>query len=148
MAYARHTAIAHAGDIGKGGLANSKTIAYRNTAQTPLMAGRFVALSEKGVQALSAKTDTVAGVVVRSVIKDEWQQEELLDVMHIGTADGIWVEVVKDVVLKRGDKVAVLCKTSGEKFAGQIQKEVGADSIATDYTVITIAGNLAEITRL
>lgn len=80
MAFARDTAIAVAGSVGKGGLANSKTVAYMNEGDTALVAGRFVALSANGVKALSAKTDVVAGVVVRTVIKDETVKGEVCDV--------------------------------------------------------------------
>ncbi|WP_439287569.1 structural cement protein Gp24 [Lonepinella sp. BR2904] len=149
MSYARHTAIATAGDIGKGGLANSKTVAYMNSGDTPLVAGRFVALSATGVAALAAKTDTLAGVVVRTVIKDETAKGELCDVMHIGTADSIWVEIAKGETVARGNKVVVVAVANGEKLAGQIQaKTDNTNGIATDYTVITVAGQLAEITRL
>ncbi|MFD0965269.1 hypothetical protein ACFQ02_00090 [Seminibacterium arietis] len=150
MAFAINTAVATAGNIGKGGLANSKAIAYMNEGETALVAGRFVALSEKGVKALSAKTDTVAGVVVRNVIKDETPQGQLCDVMHIGTADSIWVEIAKGVDdLKRGDKVHVVAVANASKLVGTIQKDKDDENcIKTDYTVIKVAGNIAEITRL
>lgn len=149
MAFARFTATAHAGDIGKGGLANSKTVAYMVEGATPLVAGRFVAMSDKGVSALNAKTDTIAGVVVRSVLKDEWAVGEVVDVMHIGTADGIWVEVAEGETVKRGQKVVVVGKANGSKLPGTIQTTADTtNGINTDYTVITVAGKLAEITRL
>ncbi|NBI12501.1 hypothetical protein GVX81_02455 [[Haemophilus] felis] len=149
MAFAMHTAVATAGNIGKGGLANSKAIAYMNEGETPLVAGRFVALSEKGVKALTAKTDTLAGVVVRNVIKDETPKGQLCDVMHIGTADSIWVEIAQGVEdLKRGDKVYVQAQKENEKEAGTIVKSKGTNTIETDFVVIAVAGNLAEITRL
>lgn len=149
MAFAMHTAVATAGNIGKGGLANSKAIAYMNEGETPLVAGRFVALSEKGVKALTAKTDTLAGVVVRNVIKDETPKGQLCDVMHIGTADSIWVEIAQGVEdFKRGDKVHVLAVKSDKKEAGTIVKTKETNSIETDYIVITVAQGIAEITRL
>lgn len=148
MAFALDTAISSAGNIGKGGLANSKAIAYMNESETPLVAGRFVALGETGVKALTKKTDTLAGVVVRNVIKDETPQGELCDVMHIGTADSIWVEIAPGETVKRGEKVIVLSADNGEKKAGQIQTKADANGIATDYLVITVAENIAEITRL
>lgn len=148
MAFARTTAVATAGNIGKGGLANSKTNAYLVEGDTDLVAGRFVAISDGGVKALAKNTDCLAGVVVRSVLKDDWTKGEVVDVMHIGTADGIWVEVAKGETVKRGDKVIVLTADAGEKKAGQIQSKADANGITTDYTVITVADGLAEITRL
>lgn len=149
MAFALNTAVATAGNIGKGGLANSKAIAYMNEGETPLVAGRFVALSENGVKALSAKNDTLAGVVVRNVIKDETPQGQLCDVMHIGTADSIWVEVAKGATVKRGGKVVVVAVANGEKAAGTIQTEADkTNGIDTDFTVISVAEGIAEITRL
>lgn len=149
MAFALNTAVATAGNIGKGGLANSKAIAYMNEGETPLVAGRFVALSEKGVKALAKKTDTLAGVVVRNVIKDETPKGTLCDVMHIGTADSIWVEVAKGETVKRGEKVVVVAVENGEKKAGQIQTKADTtNGIATDYIVISVAQDIAEITKL
>lgn len=149
MAFAINTAVATAGNIGKGGLANSKTIAYMNESETPLVAGRFVALAETGVKALTAKTDTLAGVVVRNIIKDETLQGELCDVMHIGTADSIWVEIAQGATVARGNKVVVVAVANNSKEAGTIQAEVDdAHGITTDFTVITVADSIAEITRL
>ncbi|AOF54439.1 hypothetical protein BKG91_09415 [Rodentibacter caecimuris] len=149
MAFALNTAVATAGNIGKGGLANSKSIAYMNDGETPLLAGRFVALSANGVKVLTAKTDTLAGVVVRNVIKDETPKGELCDVMHIGTADSIWVEIAKGATVERGNKVVVVATKNGEKEPGTIQAEADeANGITTDYTVITVADGIAEITRL
>ncbi|ATF73907.1 structural cement protein Gp24 [Pasteurella multocida] len=149
MAFAINTAAATAGNIGKGGLANSKAIAYMNEGETALVAGRFVALSPKGVKALAAKTDTLAGVVVRNIIKDETPKGELCDVMHIGTADSIWVEIAKnETTIARGDKVHVQAVKESEKEVGTIVKAKGNNTIETDYVVITVAGNIAEITRL
>lgn len=149
MAYARNTLIATQGDIGKGGLANSKTIAYMNEGETPLIAGRFVALSPKGVKALTAKTDIVAGVVVRSILKDDWVKGDVTDVMHIGTADSIWVEVAEGETVERGDKVTVVAVPNGKKQAGTIQATADeTNGITTDYVVITASAKIAEISRL
>lgn len=149
MPFARNTATATAGDIGKGGLANSKTVAYMNEGETPLIAGRFVAISPKGVKTLTAVTDTVAGVIVRSVIKDEWAKGEVTDVMHIGTADSIWVEIAQGETVERGNPVFVVAVENGNKKAGTIQgKADKTNGIATSFTVIAVAGNVAEITRL
>lgn len=149
MAYARDTAIANAGDIGKGGLANSKTVAYRNEGETPLVAGRFVALSAKGVKNLTAITDCVAGVVVRSLLRDEWEKDVITDVMHIGTADSIWVEIAQGETVERGQKVRVVAVANGGKLAGTIQTANDkTNTIGTDLTVITVAGTLAEISKL
>ncbi|OOF40946.1 hypothetical protein BKK47_02645 [Rodentibacter mrazii] len=149
MAFAINTAAATAGNIGKGGLANSKAIAYMNETDTALVAGRFVALGETGVKALTAKTDTLAGVVVRNIIKDETPKGELCDVMHIGTADSIWVEIAKDATVSRGNKVVVVAVANNGKEAGTIQAEADeANGITTDFTVITVADGIAEITRL
>lgn len=149
MAFAINTAAATAGDIGKGGLANSKAVAYMNEGETALVAGRFVALSAKGVKALANKNDTLAGVVVRNVIKDETPQGQLCDVMHIGVADSIWVEIAKgEIGNARGDKVYVQAQKESEKEAGTIVKSKGTNTIETDFVVIAVAGNLAEITRL
>lgn len=149
MAFAINTAVATAGNIGKGGLANSKAIAYMNEGETPLVAGRFVALGETGVKALTTTEDTLAGVVVRNVVKDETPQGELCDVMHIGTADSIWVEVAKGATVARGNKVVVVAVSGNGKEAGTIQGEIDSTNcISTDFTVITVAEGIAEITRL
>lgn len=149
MAFARDSLFGNAGDIGKGGLANSKTTANLNTGEKPLVAGRFVAITETGVANLAAATNTIAGVVVRSVLKDEWVKGELVDVMHIGTGDSIWVEVAKGEAVKRGDTVHVVAVATGEKLAGQIQgKKDGTNTIQSVFTVITATDNLAEVTRL
>lgn len=149
MGFARNSLIASAGDIGKGGLANSKTTANLNTGEKPLVAGRFVAITETGVDNLAAATNTIAGVVVRSVLKDEWVKGELVDVMHIGTGDSIWVEVAKGEAVKRGDTVHVVAVATGEKLAGQIQgKKDGTNTIQSVFTVITATDTLAEVTRL
>lgn len=149
MAFARDTAIAVAGSVGKGGLANSKTVAYMNEGDTALVAGRFVALSANGVKALSAKTDVVAGVVVRTVIKDETVKGEVCDVMHIGVADSIWVEVAKDATVARGNTVYVVVVENADKKAGTIQGQKDeTNAIATPFTVIAVADGVAEVTRL
>lgn len=149
MAFARESLFGNAGDIGKGGLANSKTTANINTGDTSLVAGRFVAITENGVANLTAATNTIAGVVVRSVLKDDWAKGELADVMHIGTGDSIWVEIAKGEAVKRGDTVHVVAVATGEKLAGQIQgKKDGTNTIQSVFTVITATDNLAEVTRL
>lgn len=147
MTYATMAAIALAGDVGKGGLANSKTVAYQNDGETPLVPGRFVAISEKGgVTALTTAEDVVAGVVVRSIVYGEKKQGETVDVMHIGVADSIFVEVASEQTVTRGDKVYVV--VSGAN-AGAIQAEAGdGAAVVTPFTVIKVVGNLAEITRL
>lgn len=149
MAFARNTLTASAGDIGKGGLANSKTTANMNTGETPLVAGRFVAMTEGGVANLTAGTETVAGVVVRSVLKDDWEKGELADVMHIGTGDSIWVEIAKGETVKRGNTVHVVAVASGQKYAGQVQAQAdGTNTIATSLVVISATEALAEVSRL
>lgn len=150
MPYANTTAISFAGEVGKGGLANAKTTSEENTGETALKAGRFVALSDKGVKALNAKTDVLAGVVVRSTIYDQWEKGKRLDVMHLNAGDSIWVEIAKGVNdIARGDKVHVVAVPSGEKLAGTIQKTKDTNNtIETDLVVITVAGNLAEISKL
>lgn len=147
MAYAVDTAIANLGDIGKGGLANSKVVAYQNDDTVELPVGRFVAISDKGgVKALSAVTDKIAGVVPRDYIYGSRKAGETVGVMHIGTADSIFVEVADGKTVTRGNTVHVVA--TGDTV-GVIQGEAEADkTIETPFTVIKVVGNIAEITRL
>ena len=147
MAYANQSVIALAGDVSKGNFANSKAVHYLNEGENPLVAGRFVALSPKGVKEVAKADDVLAGVVVRSDVKGDTPKGLGVDVMHIGTADGIWVEVAKGETVARGDKVYVLAATAGDKKAGQIVKtKTGA--IETKFHVINVAEGIAEITLL
>ncbi|ETD72964.1 hypothetical protein V757_01070 [Pelistega indica] len=147
MTYATMAAMASAGDVGKGGLANSKTVAYQNDGETALRPGLFVALSEKGgVQALAALTDKVAGVVVRSIVYGEKKKGETVDVMHIGVADSIFVEVTPEKTVQCGNTVHI---TAVGEHAGTIQGTTEESvTIETPFTVIKVVGNIAEITRL
>lgn len=146
MSYAYEQAPARAGELGKGNLASAKTTAEKVTGK--VKAGEFVALNPAGgVKALSAKTDVLAGVVLASRIRDEWPEGELVDVMHIGTGDAIWVNIVTEKTVSRGSKVFVLT-TGGDGKTGAIQGEIDANAIETGYTVIDVKGQLAMITKL
>ena len=146
MSYAYEQAPARAGELGKGNLASAKTTAEKVTGK--VKAGEFVALNTAGgVKFLSAKTDVLAGVVLASRIRDEWPEGELVDVMHIGAGDAIWVNVASEKTVSRGSKVFVLT-TGGEGKTGAIQGETDANAIETDYTVIDVKGQLAMITKL
>lgn len=146
MSYAYEQAPARAGELGKGNLANAKTTAEKVTGK--VKAGEFVALNPVGgVKALSAKTDVLAGVVLASRIRDEWPEGELVDVMHIGAGDAIWVNIASEKTVSRGNKVFVLT-TGGEGKTGAIQGETDANAIETGYTVIDVKGQLAMITKL
>lgn len=146
MSYAYEQAPARAGELGKGNLANAKTTAEKVTGK--VKAGEFVALNPTGgVKALSAKTDVLAGVVLASRIRDEWPEGELVDVMHIGTGDAIWVNIATEKTVSRGSKVFVLT-TGGDGKTGAIQGETDANAIETGYTVIDVKGQLAMITKL
>lgn len=146
MSYAYEQAPARAGELGKGNLANAKTTAEKVTGK--VKAGDFVALNPTGgVKALSAKTDVLAGVVLSSRIRDEWSEGELVDVMHIGTGDAIWVNIASEKTVSRGSKVFVLT-TGDEGKTGAIQGETDTNAIETSYTVIDVKGQLAMITKL
>lgn len=146
MSYAYEQAPARAGELGKGNLASAKTTAEKVTGK--VKAGEFVALNPVGgVKALSAKTDVLAGVVLASRIRDEWPEGELVDVMHIGAGDAIWVNIASEKTVSRGNKVFVLT-TGGEGKTGAIQGETDANAIETGYTVIDVKGQLAMITKL
>ena len=146
MSYAYEQAPARAGELGKGNLASAKTTAEKVTGK--VKAGEFVALNPVGgVKALSAKTDVLAGVVLASRIRDEWPEGELVDVMHIGASDAIWVNIASEKTVSRGNKVFVLT-TGGEGKTGAIQGETDANAIETGYTVIDVKGQLAMITKL
>ena len=146
MSYAYEQAPARAGELGKGNFASAKTTAEKVTGK--VKAGEFVALNPAGgVKALSAKTDVLAGVVLASRIRDEWPEGELVDVMHIGAGDAIWVNVAPEKTVTRGNKVFVLT-TGGDGKTGAIQGETDANSIETGYTVIDVKGQLAMITKL
>ena len=146
MSYAYEQAPARAGELGKGNLASAKTTAEKVTGK--VKTGEFVALNPAGgVKALSAKTDVLAGVVLASRIRDEWPEGELVDVMHIGTGDAIWVNIATEKTVSRGSKVFVLTM-GGEGKTGAIQGETDANAIETSYTVIDVKGQLAMITKL
>lgn len=146
MSYAYEQAPARAGELGKGNLASAKTTAEKVTGK--VKAGEFVALNPVGgVKALSAKTDVLAGVVLASRIRDEWPEGELVDVMHIGAGDAIWVNIASEKTVSRSNKVFVLT-TGGEGKTGAIQGETDANAIETGYTVIDVKGQLAMITKL
>lgn len=149
MSYAYQQAPARAGELGKGNLASAKTTAEK-VAGAAVKAGDFVALDPAGgVKALAAKTDVIAGVVLASRIRDEWGAGELVDVMHIATADAIWVVIAEGEKMARGDKVYVVAVANGSKKAGTIQGKADAtNAIATNYNVIDVKGQLALITQL
>lgn len=150
MAYANSTARTFAGEVGKGGLASAKTTAEQFKGDAPIEAGLFVAIDPTGgVKPLSAATDVIAGIIVRSLIKDEFKPNDLVDVMHVTQGDSIWVQIGKGVTLARGDKVFVRHTDNGEKKAGTIDKVADSNkAIATDFVVINATDTLAEITRL
>lgn len=148
--YAYSQAAALAGQIGKGNLATAKTSSEHVATATAVKAGLFVAISATGgIKSLAANTDVLAGVVMRSVMKDEWNKDELLDVMHITAGDAIWVSIAEGEAMARGDLVHVVAVANGAKVAGSIQKaKDGTNTIATNYCVIAVNGTLALITKL
>lgn len=146
MSYAYEQALAKAGELGKGNFASAKTSAEKVAGK--LKAGDFVALDPTGgVKALSAKTDVLAGVVFASTIRDEWNEGELCDVMHIAAGDAVWVNVAKGKTVTRGQKVYVLT-TGGDGKVGAIQGETDTNAIETAYVVIDVKGQLALISKL
>lgn len=146
MGYAYEQAPAKAGELGKGNFASAKTSAEKVTGK--VKAGDFVALNpEGGVKALAAKTDVLAGVVFASTIRDEWNDGELCDVMHIAAGDAVWVNVATGKTVTRGKKVYVLT-AGGDGKVGAIQGETDASAIETPYTVIDVKGQLALISKL
>ncbi|MFQ1046923.1 structural cement protein Gp24 [Avibacterium paragallinarum] len=150
MAYANSTTRTFAGEVGKGGLASAKTTSEQFKGKSPIQAGLFVAIDATGgVKPLSAVTDVIAGVIVRSLIKDDFQPNDLVDVMHITQGDSVWVTVGKGVSVVRGDKVYVRAVKNGDKEVGTIDKaEDSGKTVATDFVVINATEHLAEITRL
>ena len=129
---------AYPGQIAKYGQALNKNTCETLTTSKPLTAGLFVGYAESGVKELNG--EQIKGVIVRSVLKDTFENGEPVDVMSIGIGDGIWVQVASDVSVARGDKVSPV-KTGAE--AGKVNKEVG-DEV---YIVEEVSGDLALITK-
>ena len=141
MGYAYEQAPAKAGELGKGNFASAKTSAEKVTGK--VKAGDFVALNPAG----GAKADVLAGVVFASTLRDEWNDGELCDVMHIAAGDAVWVNVATGKTVTRGQKVYVLT-VGGDGKTGAIQGETETNAIETPYTVIDVKGQLALISKL
>ena len=141
MGYAYEQAPAKAGELGKGNFASAKTSAEKVTGK--VKAGDFVALNPAG----GVKADVLAGVVFASTLRDEWNDGELCDVMHIAAGDAVWVNVATGKTVTRGQKVYVLT-VGGDGKTGAIQGETETNAIETPYTVIDVKGQLALISKL
>lgn len=147
MTYKSQNRIAFAGQISKAGESLTRATGEQNVGTTPVAAGRFVALAAAGIKELSAVTDVLAGVVVRSPVQDSYSPDEYLSVGKIGHGDGIWVEL--EGAAARGDKVHVRAVAQAGKPAGKVlAAEVTDKTVPTDLYIINVAAGLAEIGRL
>ena len=131
---------AYPGQIAKHGQALNKNTCETLTTSKPLTAGLFVAYAEHGAKEITTAEDVVMGVIVRSLLKDEYLSGEPVDVMNIGEGDGIWVHVGTGENVKRGEKVSPI-KTGAE--SGKVGKALNDDV----FTVVEVSGDLALITK-
>lgn len=156
MAYKQENRPAYAGQISKVGESLARATGEQNVGATAVVAGRFVALANPhGIRELSAITDSLAGVVVKSQLQTVYQPQDYLSVGKIGHGDGIWVELEGDA--ERGSPVHVRAVAAKDKPVGTVSAEPIVDntdtknpvtqSIKTDLVVIKVAGGLAEVTR-
>lgn len=151
MSYKGSNTLAFAGQISKVGEALSRATGEQNVGATVVAAGRFVAIaSPHGIKALSAVTDRLAGVVVKSQLQTTYQQDEYLSVGKIGHGDGIWVVLAGEA--QRGDPVHVRVVAGEDLPTGSVSAAAIADgetpqSIETDLVIINVADGLAEVTR-
>lgn len=151
MSYKQLNRLAFAGQIGKVGESLARSTGEQNVGATVVSAGYFVAIAVGfGIKALSAITDPIAGVVVKSQLQDSYAKDEYLSVGKIGHGDSMWV--VAEGVVARGDAVHIRAVADVDLPAGSISATAIMDdvtplSIESDFIVINVADGLAEVTR-
>ena len=147
MTYKSQNRIAFAGQISKAGESLARATGEQNVGTTPVVAGRFVALAAGGIKELTAVTDVLAGVVVRSPVQDSYLPDEYLSVGKIGHGDGIWAEL--EGAAARGAKVHVRAVAAAGKPAGVVLSAAVTDkTVPTDLYILNVTAGLAEIGRL
>lgn len=137
-----------AGSVAMGGQSLARAASRVNTGTKAVKAGYFVALSSEadGIQALSAVTDVIDGVVMHSNVQDTYIQDERLSVGSIGAGDGIWCVIEGDV--ERGNKVFIRAVAATGKTVGAVLgSEVAGETIATSLVVLNVQNGLAHVTQ-
>lgn len=156
MSYKQINRLAFAGQIGKVGESLARSTGEQNVGATVVSAGYFVAMATGfGIKALSAITDSVAGVVVKSQLQDSYAKDEYLSVGKIGHGDSMWV--VAEGTVARGNAVHIRAVAGVDLPAGSVSAAKIEDltdpenpvtlSIESDLIVINVADGLAEVTR-
>lgn len=156
MSYKQLNTLALAGQISKVGESLARSTGEQNVGATVVHAGHFVSIaSPHGIRALTATTDALAGVVVKSQLQDSYAQDEYLSVGKIGHGDGMWV--VLEGEAERGDSVHIRAVAGVNLPTGSISataiedvtdpENPVAQSIESDYIIINVADGLAEVTR-
>lgn len=135
----------YAGQIARGDQSTSKAWPKTNTSEVEIPAGVFVAddANFAGVNPIKSADDSVAGIVIRPSLFPVVKSGCKADIMHINTGDSIWAQVVEGDELKAGDKVSIVATG---KNAGMVTA-VAESNIATNYVVVRVSGDVAEITR-
>ena len=134
-----------AGSIKRASSSNDKVWSEMNKTETDLLAGTFVAVNEEGgVKPIAAATDTIDGIVVRSVWGDKTPHTEPADVGHFSHGDEVVALMVDAADLARGKKVYIVATGAD---AGKIT-DVAAGNIGTNYRVTELSpgNNTAAIT--
>lgn len=137
--------IGYAGQIARGDQSTSKAWPKTNTSEVEIPAGVFVANDTNfaGVQPIKSADDSVSGIVIRPSLFPVVKPGCKADIMHINTGDSIWAQVAPDDELKAGDKVSIVATGAN---AGMVTATADAN-IATNYVVVRVSGDVAEITR-
>lgn len=137
--------VGYAGQIARGDQSLSKAWPKTNTGDADIPAGVFVANDDafEGVVAIKSAEDKVAGIVIRPSLFPVVHPGKKADIMHINTGDSIWAQVAEGDALTAGDDVAIVATG---KNAGMVTA-TAEGNIATNYTVVRVSGDVAEITR-
>lgn len=143
--FATNLTKSYAGQIGRYGQALSRTSAEKfNGAK--ITAGMFVKIDPAGgVDLITADTDAVFGLVVRSLLKEEWVKDDLVDVLHLGHGDSVWAVAKDGAGFTRGD-IAQVIKTGAD--AGKLDKPADPAKVdAYHFVVVDVNDDLVEITK-
>lgn len=134
-----------AGSIKRASSSNDKVWSEMNKTETDLLAGTFVAVNEEGgVKPISAATDIIDGIVVRSVWGDKTPHTEPADIGHFSHGDEVVALMVDDSELVRGGKVYIVATGAD---VGKITNTADGN-IGTNYRVTELSpgNNTAAIT--
>lgn len=98
-----------AGQIIRASSSDNKVWGEENKTDDDLLCGTFVAVNaDGGIKKITAATDVIHGIIVRSVYGDTAKKERHTDVGHFSHGDCVGALYVEGITVNRGDKIYIV----------------------------------------